>query len=306
MLTEFFNSMQSLPHLGEALSLVSALLWAFSVILFRIGGKNVHALGMNLFKNVLSLAFLFLTLIVLGQPVWPALPWSHYVLFIASGIIGIAVSDTLFFLALNILGAELLAIVDCSYSPFVIGLSFLFIGERMDGRQSLGAILIVLAVFLITQKKSDALLPRKLLLTGVGLGVLSMFTTAAGIVMVKPLLGGTSFLLASFIRMVGGTLSIGAFLFFHPKRKAILEPLVRLENIKILAPASVLGSYLSLMIWMGGMKYTQASVASAINQLNTIFIFILAAIFLKERITPLKLAAVIFAFAGAFLVSFPV
>jgi drug/metabolite transporter (DMT)-like permease len=306
MLTEFFNSMQSLPHLGEALSLVSALLWAFSVILFRIGGKNVHALGMNLFKNVLSLAFLFLTLIALGQPVWPALPWSHYVLFIASGIIGIAVSDTLFFLALNILGAELLAIVDCSYSPFVIGLSFLFIGERMDGRQSLGAILIVLAVFLITQKKSDALLPRKLLLTGIGLGVLSMFTTAAGIVMVKPLLGGTSFLLASFIRMVGGTLSIAAFLSFHPKRKTILEPLVRLENIKILVPASVLGSYLSLVIWMGGMKYTQASVASAINQLNTIFIFILAAIFLKERITPLKLAAVIFAFAGAFLVSFPV
>jgi drug/metabolite transporter (DMT)-like permease len=306
MLTEFFNSMQSLPHLGEALSLVSALLWAFSVILFRIGGKNVHALGMNLFKNVLSLAFLFLTLIALGQPVWPALLWSHYVLFIASGIIGIAVSDTLFFLALNILGAELLAIVDCSYSPFVIGLSFLFIGERMDGRQSLGAILIVLAVFLITQKKSDALLPRKLLLTGIGLGVLSMFTTAAGIVMVKPLLGGISFLLASFIRMVGGTLSIAAFLSFHPKRKTILEPLVRLENIKILVPASVLGSYLSLVIWMGGMKYTQASVASAINQLNTIFIFILAAIFLKERITPLKLAAVIFAFAGAFLVSFPV
>jgi drug/metabolite transporter (DMT)-like permease len=259
---------------------------------------------MNLFKNVLSLVLILLTLIVLGQPVWPSLPWSHYLLFLASGIVGIAVSDTLFFLALNILGAELLAIVDCSYSPFVIGLSFLFIGEHMNGRQSLGAVLIVLAVFLITQKKSDALLPRKALLTGIGLGVLSMFTTAAGIVMVKPLLGGTSFLLASFIRMLGGTLSIAAFLSVHARRKAILEPLVRLENIKILVPASVLGSYLSLVVWMGGMKYTQASTASAINQLNTIFIFILAAIFLKERITALKLAAVIFAFAGAFLVSF--
>jgi len=305
MLSNFFNSMQSLPHLGEGLSLVSALLWAFSVILFRIGGKNVHALGMNLFKNVLSMVLLFLTLIVLGQPLWPALPWSHYLLFIASGIIGIAVSDTLFFLALNILGAELLAIVDCSYSPFVIGLSFLFIGERMNARQSLGAVLIVLAVILITQKKSEALLPRKMLLAGVGLGVLSMFSTAAGIVMVKPVLGETPILLASFIRMVGGTLSIAAFLSLYPRRRAVLEPLARLKNIKVLAPASVLGSYLSLVIWMGGMKYTQASVAAAINQLNTIFIFILAAIFLKERITPLKLAAVAFAFAGAFLVSFP-
>ena len=305
MLGDFFNSMQSLPHLGEGLSLVSALLWAFSVILFRIGGKSVHALGMNIFKNTLSLFLLFLTLIVLGQPVWPALPWSHYLLFIASGIIGIAISDTLFFLALNILGAELMAIVDCSYSPFVIGLSFLFIGERMNATQSLGAVLIVLAVILITQKRSDSLLPRKMLFTGIGLAILSMFSTAAGIVMVKPLLGGISFLLAGFIRMVGGTLSLAAFLSLHPRRRAILEPLARLKNIKVLVPASVLGSYLSLVVWMGGMKYTQASVAAAINQLNTIFIFILAAIFLKERITPLKLAAVVFAFAGAFLVSFP-
>ncbi len=297
--------MQSLPHLGEVLSLVSALLWASSVILFRIGGKNVHALGMNLFKSGLSLGLLFPTLAVLHQPLWLAVPWHHYVMLLVSGIIGIAISDTLFFLALNILGAELLAIVDCSYSPFVIGLSFLFIGERMNAGQSLGAVLIVLAVFLITLKKSDSLLSRQALLTGIGLGVLAMFSTAAGIVMIKPLLSQTSFLWASFIRTAGGTVALAAFLSVHPRPKAILGPLLRLKNIKILIPASLLGSYLSLVIWMGGMKYTQASIASALNQLNTIFIFILAAIFLKERITPLKLAAVIFAFAGAFLVSFP-
>jgi drug/metabolite transporter (DMT)-like permease len=298
--------MQSLPHLGEVLSLVSALLWALSVILFRIGGKNVHALGMNLFKSGLSLGLLFLTLAVLHQPLWLAAPWHHYVLLLVSGIIGIGISDTLFFLALNILGAELLAIVDCSYSPFVIGLSFLFIGERMNGRQSLGVVLIVLAVVFITMNKTESSLSRRALFAGIGLGVLAMFSTAAGIVMVKPLLSRTSFLWASFIRMAGGTVALAAFLSVHPRRKAILEPLLRLKNMKILIPASLLGSYLSLVIWMGGMKYTQASIAAAINQLNTIFIFILAAIFLKERITPLKLAAVIFAFAGAFLVSFPV
>jgi drug/metabolite transporter (DMT)-like permease len=305
MFGDFLNSMQSLPHLGEVLSLVSALLWAFSVILFRIGGKKVHALGMNLFKSGLSLPLLFLTLAVLHQPLWLAVPWHHYVLLLVSGIIGIAISDTLFFLALNILGAELLAIVDCSYSPFVIGLSFLFIGERMNGRQSLGAVLIVLAVVFITMNRTESSLSRRALFTGIGLGVLAMLSTAAGIVMVKPLLSQTSFLWASFVRMAGGTLSLAAFLWFHPGRRTILEPLARLKNMKILVPAALLGSYLSQVIWMGGMKYTQASIASALNQLNTIFIFILAAIFLKEKITPLKLAAVIFAVAGALLVSFP-
>jgi drug/metabolite transporter (DMT)-like permease len=75
--------------------------------------------------------------------------------------------------------------------------------------------------------------------------------------------------------------------------------------LTLLVPATVLSAYLSMVLWMGGMKYTQASIASALNQLNTIFIFILAAIFLKEKITPLKLICVALAFAGAMLVSIP-
>ncbi|MGZ5555388.1 MAG: EamA family transporter, partial [Candidatus Aminicenantales bacterium] len=47
----------------------------------------------------------------------------------------------------------------------------------------------------------------------------------------------------------------------------------------------------------------QASVAAVLNQLNTIFIVIIAAIFLKERLTGWKILAVILAFAGAYLAS---
>jgi hypothetical protein len=37
-----FNSLLAFPHLGETLSVVSALIWAFAIILFRVAGKNVH------------------------------------------------------------------------------------------------------------------------------------------------------------------------------------------------------------------------------------------------------------------------
>jgi drug/metabolite transporter (DMT)-like permease len=46
-------------------------------------------------------------------------------------------------------------------------------------------------------------------------------------------------------------------------------------------------------------------VAAALNQLNTIFIVVLAALFLKERLSLWKVAAVVLAFAGAYLAATP-
>jgi drug/metabolite transporter (DMT)-like permease len=67
-------------------------------------------------------------------------------------------------------------------------------------------------------------------------------------------------------------------------------------------PGSVLGTYLALIFWIGGMKYAPASIAAALNQTSSIFIFILAALFLKEEITRYKIVGIILAIAGVFLV----
>jgi drug/metabolite transporter (DMT)-like permease len=304
-MSDIFGSPQSFARLGEVLSVLAALLWAVSIVLFRVAGEKVHALGMNLFKNVLAVGLLLPTMAVFGEfaTPTPGLTLGSSLWLVGSGLIGIALSDTLFFMALNKLGAELTAIVDCAYSPFVIGLSFVFLGERMDALQTAGAALIVLAVVMIARKKSDLAIPRRTLLAGIGLGVVALFFQAVGIVMFKPLLGGASILWVTFLRMAGGAAGVAIAIAVHPRRRAIVRPIFSKKTILILLPASLLAAYFSNVIWIGGMKYTLASIASALNQLNTIFIFGLAAIFLKEKITALKLAAVTLAFAGAMLVS---
>ena len=50
------------------------------------------------------------------------------------------------------------------------------------------------------------------------------------------------------------------------------------------------------------MKSTQASISAALNQTSNIFIFILAALFLGERITPVRLFAIILGITGAIIV----
>jgi drug/metabolite transporter (DMT)-like permease len=118
------------------------------------------------------------------------------------------------------------------------------------------------------------------------------------------MLARTDVLWATTMRIVGGILGLVIVLPFHPRRKEILKPLAVVANWKSLIPASFFGSFLSLFFWVAGMKYTLATVAAVLNQMNVIFIFILAAVFLKEKATSWKIFAVALAFLGAFLASF--
>jgi drug/metabolite transporter (DMT)-like permease len=291
--------------LGETLAAASGLAWAVAVILFRVGGRRVHPVGLNLAKTVLALAAMVPTLLVLGEPLAPAVPFRTTGLLLVSGVLGIAVSDTLFFYALNRLGAGLTAIVDCFYSPFVIALSFAMLAERLTVVQFLGAALVVSAVLTLAKEGKLEHIARRDLVLGIVYGILAMFFVAFGIVMVKPVLGSVSVFWSTFVRLAGGALALALFVPFLRSRRAILSPLLERRNWAVLGPAAFFGSYLSLVLWMGGMKYAQASVAAVLNQLNTIFVVILAAIFLKERLTGWKVLAVALAFLGAYLASRP-
>ena len=300
-----FENLSGTRYFGETLALASGFVWALAVILFRVSGRQVHPLGLNFFKNVFALPLVVLTLLVLGQPVFVAGSGRDDLVLLVSGFLGIAVSDTLFLWSLNLLGAALVAIVETFYSPFVIGLSVLYLGERMTLSQLGGVGLIVLAVLVIAREDHTGTVSRRNLRLGIVLGILAMLFVAVGIVMIKPLLARVSLIRATGVRLVGGAVPLGFVLLAHPRRREILRPLLVPANWKALAPGSILGAYISLIIWLGGMRYTLVSVAAALNQLNTIFIFILAAVFLREKITRSKIAAVVLAFIGAFLASTP-
>jgi drug/metabolite transporter (DMT)-like permease len=67
-------------------------------------------------------------------------------------------------------------------------------------------------------------------------------------------------------------------------------------------PASILGTYVSLWMWMAGFKYTYASVAALLNQTSVVFALIFAALILKESLGRRKLVAITLALGGAVVV----
>ena len=291
------------PFAGEVLSVLTAVVWALAVTLFRKSGETVHPLALNLFKNVLALVLIIPTIWFFGQTIWQQAPVKTYLILLLSGAVGIGLGDTLFFNSLNRLGAGLTGIVVCMYSPFIIAFSFIWLHESLTGMQLIGVLLIISAVLFTTvYKTSRRDMPAQPFLAIV-YGILASAAMAAGVVLMKPLLGMYPVIWVAGIRLIGGMAALALIVSVYPGRKRIMESLVRTKNWLYTISGSLLGAYFSMILWIAGMKYTQASTASALNETSTIFIFIFAGLLLKEPITIRKAIGISMAFAGALFVT---
>lgn len=293
-----------IPYFGETAALLTAMIWAFAVILFKKSGETVHPIALNLFKDMLGAALILPTLYLLGGTLFHPAPVNEYLILLASGALGIGISDTLFFRSLNLLGAGLSAIVDCLYSPFIIALSMIWLGERMTILQVVGVLMIISAVFTATFERNHKTLTRRNLILGILFGVLAMATMAVGVVMVKPILNRSPLLWVTEIRLLGGLLMLAVILLLHSDRRAILASAAVSKGWKYMLSGSILGAYFSLILWLAGMKYTSASIAAALNQTSNIFVFLFAALILKEVINLQRVIGIILGVVGVFVVMF--
>lgn len=291
-------------YLGETLALTTAVVWAFAVILFKKSGETVHPIALNLFKNLLALSLFVPTMLLLEKTLFYPAPIGEYLLLLFGGVLGIGISDTFFFMSLNLLGAGVSAIVDCMYSPFIIILSVLWLGDVLNPLQVLGAVMIISAILTASRLKEDSGLTRKKLTLGFIYGALAMATMAVSIVMIKPLLDRSSLFWVMELRLAGGILALIPILVFHPKRKRIVSTIFTTKNWVFTLSGSFVGAYLALMLWLAGMKFTQTSTAAALNQSSNIFLFVFAALFLKEAITRKRIIAITLGVIGTFLVTF--
>jgi len=224
-------------------------------------------------------------------------------LFCISGFLGITLADTFFFMALARLGAGMMALIDCLYLPSVLILSFLFLDETIGIQGVIGALLVFTGLMIGTAAWKGIKIDKKQLGLGILYGLLAILLLAGSLVMVKEILVKTHVLWASFVRMAAGTMGLFGMVLMRSDRKKIFTSLYPSSTWKSILPASIIGNYLAMLMWLAGMKYTLISIAAVLNQLSTVFIFVFAAIFLHEPVTKNKIISIVFAIIGAFLVA---
>ncbi len=289
--------------MGNFYALVTALMWAGAVILLRRSGEWMPPFTLNLFRVVVAISLLVLTLAASGEALWGRAPLMDYLLLFLSGIIAIAISDTLFHYSLNMVGAGVSAIIDCLYSPFTVLTAFLLLGERLGPWQLAGMGLVVAGVLTTSRHIHLRGVSTRQLGWGVVWGVLAMAPLALGIVITKPVLNHSSVLWATTVRQIGCLAVMLPVALLSPQRSDIFAAFRPSRSWRWSLPGAVLGSYVALIFWIAGMKYTQVGVAAILNQSSSIYVLILASIFLHEPFTRRKLVASLLAMAGIALVT---
>lgn len=292
-----------LIHTGEFYATTCALCWAVGMVLFRKGGEQIPPVPLNLFKNMLGVMLMTVTMLIGGRPFAPMDQGiSEWILMLLSGVLGIGIADTLIFASLNRIGAGRAAIVACLYSPTVLLCSLIYLQEPV-GTALVISIGLMAAAILISAWRPDKREPSPDLAMGVVLGILGVVFVAVAIVMIKPVLDHCDAWWATLVRLIGGLalLLIQASARDKHRRETIrcFRP-SRLWYVTI--PASVFGTYLAMLLWILGMKYTYTTVASVLNQLSNIFILVLATLFLREPLTWRKLVAILLGFGAGVVV----
>lgn len=284
-------------ELGVIAGLMSTASWAFGTVVFERIGRVVPSVGITFLKGLLSIVLMFL-LIGLTGGLQPIGIWELSFLSL-SGIIGIAVGDSLFFRSLQDLGAKTQVVFFLMGQIVTMLLSLLILGEILTVGQYIGAsVLLMGIVAVIWGKQEDH--PNKL--RGIVCGLLSILCFSISSIMVKIAISNVEIVTATFYRMVLGTLFTLGFGVAAKQIGQWVKPLRNLRVLALLILNVVVITFGGFLLSMVAIKHITVSMVSILGTMEPVFVLIFAFLINKDCIRRQELIGTTIAVVGLYLI----
>ena len=199
---------------------LTTLLWSISAVCAKRSSKFLGAAMANLSRLFLGAILLAVWAYAFGKGHGGGGFWF----FVLSGVVGFGLGDLALYAALHRLGSRLtLLLAQCLAAPIAALIEWGWLGTTLTNAQIFWGIVILAGVSIALAPREHLHIDRKLLIAGVGYGVLAAFGQASGAVLSRKAYqvvhlagqnvdGGT----AAYQRIIGG-LAIAAisFLLFN-------------------------------------------------------------------------------------------
>lgn len=315
---------------GELAALGGALLWAIASTIYAQAGQTVVPLVLNVTKGVVAIAFMLITL-ALQQSVLPSLDAREWLLLIGSGIVGIGIGDTVFFMALNSIGARRTILLEALAPPLAALLAIAFLGEVLGWAAYGGIVLTVVGVTWVvlertakttestpdkppessqnaevSSAKPQTSTPTARYRQGLLYALLAALCQATGAVMTRAALVDTTIspLWSGLIRLVAGTglaaILVIALLGSHRMERRVFQPLRSLSFLGLIAVTAFGSTFLAIWLQQTALKFTATGIAQALTSTSPLFV-IPFAMMMGDRITVRSVLGVLVALGGIWL-----
>ena len=302
-------------YLGVLFALAASVVWSITVTLVKPITHTVSPFLINPIKNSIGFILFILLFLIIDVPLWYDTLYTYeYAIILLSGSLGMVLGDTIFIYALSQIGANRVAIVD-SFSPLVIYIySVLLLQDQaLELIQIFGFFITIIGLLILTYEKDYEDIDYRVKRFGILLVLGAMACTGFGVVYLKTVLNrinedGVDIHLNLWItafRLVPGVVLSWIIFLLKKNKYDLIQPLKIKHNLRILCIASFLGPFLALGFWILGYTFiAKPSVTSIIGQTSVVFIVILSWLFLKEKITKLRILSTALVFIGVILATF--
>lgn len=306
--------------IGPLASLGSAACWATASLLFARVGRSTPAAAMNFLKCVIALVLMQLTLIVSGVSPWPLQAQTSTLVWLAaSGLVGLATGDTLYFMALLRMGPRRTLLL-ASTTPVITALSgIVFLGEAMTLQRLVGTVLTIGGVYWVISERTrsaptptgsavtpapqpvDADAERSRLRAGVLFALGAAVCQATGQIFLKAAGDECSALEMSVVRLTAGMVGIALQLVLLRQVTTVFIPFRTTSSAVTMVVAAILGTYAGVWLMNVGIRLSPVGLASTLSSTSPIFVLPLAALFLGERLSVRAIAGAVVAVGGVAL-----
>jgi len=294
---------------GEAKALLAAALWAAAGIVFAANMRRIGPVTLNAIRSGAALVFVCLLVPFAGTAGQLGdASVATVVAMIGSGILAIALGDTLFFAALPALGASLAVPIASSVYPMLTFLvAVLWLDETITWAVVLGGALTVLGIFLLLwraeapiQAPDDALTRRRFNPRGaVLLLMVSTIFWTASTTWLKAGSGDLGPVAVGVLRTGGAATFLLPVLSLRWNAESQRPAF---GGVTSLIVAGVVAIGVGGLLYIAAVQEAGAGKTAILTSTMPLFNLPLAVLFLRERVTPRIVAGTIAGIAGIALI----
>jgi drug/metabolite transporter (DMT)-like permease len=293
--------------MGEIASLMTAVFWAFTSILFSEAGKRVGSLVLNRVRLVIASLFLMITHLVLQGQLFPIQVSPDRLFWLSlSGVIGLSLGDFFLFQSYILIGPRKTTLLMALTPVFSTILAWVILGERLNLVEIMGISLTISAIAWVVVEKRylNNSEPMKINWVGIAYGMGAVICQAVGLILSKKGLDGNYPAISGvLIRILAAAVAI--WLFTILKKEVGLTRIVFQKRDAFLYSfvGSVVGPYLGVWFSLIAVQLIPVGIASTLMSLTPIFVLPLSYMIYKESVSIRMVLGTVGAFIGVAILS---